>query len=455
MMSALGRAGIGIVLLGVSLSIGAQPLAPRAGADANLARLLLEPQRCVEGATAEPGVPVTIGSVVRAVICQNALVRQGAGLSLQAQAALDLARAQRQPALSLSAGVDAERRSPTSAAVLLRLDWVLFDFGRRDAALQQARMALAAVLAEQRNDVLTALADAAQLLTAAQAAFGRLDAALLNLRTAQDSARVVEARHGAGAATLSENLQAKTALAQARLEHSRARSQWLSARGALALAIGLPAGDPIEFAPADTDDNTLIEQAVDITALMDEVRQIHPRVAAARARLAEARERANAAEGERWGSVAFSARTGRSRYGSDASVRSTAAAALEWSLPLLDRGVLDARLRDAQGLIQQRRVGVDDSVRQVELQVWQQGQALLSERDGLRESRLVLDSAETSLRVASERFRLGVGSFSDVLAAQSAAANSRFQVVEARANLRRAQLRLAAALGRFALPLGS
>jgi outer membrane protein len=172
-------------------------------------------------------------------------------------------------------------------------------------------------------------------------------------------------------------------------------------------------------------------------------------------RLAEAREGMAAVEGERWGSVALGARTGRSRASGDSNVRGSTSATLQWTVPLFDRGQQDTRLRDAQGQIQQRSVGIDDAMRQVELQVWQQSQALQSEREGLRESRLVLESAELGLKVSSERYRLGVGNFSDVLTAQNSAANARFQVVEARANLRRAQLRLAAAVGRFVVPLGS
>jgi outer membrane protein len=439
---------LGVLLLFFISSIGAQSPNP----DNSITRLLVEPQRCSERAVLDTRSPLPIDAVVRAAICNNALVRQGDGLATQAQAALDRARGLRQPSLTLSAGVDAERGVSTDWAVSLRLDWVLFDFGSRSATLQQARMALGAVLAEQSTEVLTAIAQAAQLFTAAQAAHGLLDAAGANLRTAQDSAQAVEARHAAGAATLAEKLQGQTALAQARLEHARAKGQWLSAQGTLASAIGLATTQPIEVAAADTDDQALLDQVVDIDALIEEARQVHPRLAAARSRMAEAQQRAAAVGAERWGSFTLSGQTGRSRSSSDSVVSGTNSASVFWTLPLFDRGSVASRLHDAQGLIQQRAAGAADAARQVELQVWQQAQALLSERDGMRESRLVLDSAETLLRVVSERYRLGVGSFTDVLTAQGLAATARFQWVEARANLHQAQWRLAAALGRWGLP---
>jgi outer membrane protein len=248
---------------------------------------------------------------------------------------------------------------------------------------------------------------------------------------------------------LPDKLQAQTALAQARLEHSRAMSQWFTARGELAVAMGLPAERAIEFAAVDNEPEALPANAIDTRALIDEARANHPRIVAARARLAEAQARASAVGAESWGSVAVSAKSGRTRSSADTPVRSNSSASVEWTLPLFDRASLRSRLGDAQGQIQVRNAGVADALSQVELLVWQQAQALRGQRDALEESLSVLDSAEAALRVAGERFRQGVGGFADVLSAQNAAANSRFQWVEARANLRRAQWRLAAAVGRF------
>ena len=417
--------------------------------EVNLVRLLAEPQRCSEWAGLQTDGPVQIADALAAAICRSVGVRQGAGLALQAQSALDRARAQRQPALSLSAGLDSVRGSGTDSTASIRLDWVLFDFGGQQASMQSARAGLAAALDDQRAEVLAAVADTAVLYTATQAALGRKDVANANLRTAQDSARIAEARQKAGASTLVDKLQAQTALAQARLDLSRATSQWLSASGALAVAMGLSAGQSIDVARINAEAEALLDQSVDLPQLIDEARSRHPRVQAARARLEEAEARASGLRTGRWGNVALNASSGRSRASSDSAVRGSTTAGLTWNVPLFDRGVLDSQLRDAQGQILVRGIGVDDAMRQVELQVWQQGRALLSERDGLRENKAVIDSAEHVLRVATERFRLGVGNLSDVLTAQNVAASARFQWDEAHSNVLRARLRLAAAVGRL------
>ena len=423
------------------------------GADADFAAWLAAPQRCERLPPSLGERPLALEMALRAVVCRSGSVRQGSGLAMQAQAALDRALGQRQPALNLSTGFDRSRGAGAAFNAELRVDWVLYDFGVADAATRQARHALLAVMDEQRGEVLAAVAQGAQLFAAAQAALGRLDAAAQNLGTAQENARAAVARYGAGAATLSDKLQAETAVAQNKLEHARVSSQWLAARGTLALAMGLAAAWPLVLPPADTAQPAL-PAAPHLEQLLDEARANHPRIIAARSRWSEAQSRASSIDAERWGSVSAGARAGRSRASSADVVSATSSVGVEWSLPLwFDRGVLRSRMKDALGQVQVRAVGIEEAERQVASQVWQEGQALIAEIDGLRASREVLDTAEAALRVASERFRQGAGGFRDVLAAQSNAANARFQWVESRANLARAQWRLAAAVGRFGTAL--
>jgi outer membrane protein len=415
-----------------------------------ITRALSQAPRCdALNKSAVAGV-LRMAAVVNQVICHRLGVREGFGLTEQARAALELAESQRQPSLNLSVGIDAERGgSGGNGTVALRMEWLLFDFGASSAGIQQSRLALAAVLDDQRAEVLLALAEAAQLFAAAKTAFGRVDTATINLRTAQDSARMTEVRQASGAGSLAEKVQAQTSLAQARLEHVRAKNQWLSASGSLAIAMGLGANQTFEFDGTEVDDDSLFDSSLDVKALIEEARARHPRITAARARLAETQARFKSIEAERWGSVNLSAAAGRIRTSGNSELRDTGSASVLWTLPLFDRGVTTSRQRDVQGQIQIRNAAVDDALSQIELQVWQQSQELIADRDILREARSVRNSAELSLRVSSERYRSGVGLFNDVLNAQNVVANARFQWVEARANLLKSQLRLAASIGRF------
>ena len=414
-----------------------------------LTRALSQAPQCDALSKSAVAGVLRMAAVVNQVICNRLGVREGFGLTEQARAALELAESQRQPSLNLSVGFEAERGGSNNGTVALRMEWLLFDFGASSAGIQQSRLALAAVLDDQRAEVLLALAEAAQLFATAKTAFGRVDSAAINLRTAQDSARMTEVRQAAGAGSLVEKVQAQTALAQARLEHVRAKSQWLSASGSLAIAMGLSANQTFEFDDTEAEEDAFFERSLDVKALIDEARTRHPRITAARARLAETQARFKSIDAERWGSVNVSALAGRIRTSGYTESRDTGSASVLWTLPLFDRGIMTSRQRDVQGQIQIRNASVDDALNQIELQVWQQSQELIADRDILREARAVRNSAELSLRVSSERYRSGVGLFSDVLNAQNVAASARFQLVEARSNLLKSQLRLAASIGRY------
>jgi outer membrane protein len=393
---------------------------------------------------------------MRAVVCNNTSLQQSAGDVVRARAAMDLAGSAWQPSVTLRGGVDASRGEQAQARATLDLEWVLLDFGASSAALLESRQAFLATLDEQSSEVLTAIAQAVQLYAATQAAFWRFEAANTNVRAALSSQRMAKARLGAGAASQLERLQAETALAQTRVEFARAMNAWMLARGELALAMGWPASRPLLLAQGDGSNDAEDESPIDFEALMAEARANHPRVSASRARQAEAKARVASIESQRWGSINVAARAGRSRTvggvgvgnaGSGSS--SGTSAALEWSVPLFDRGLLRSQAQDAQGRVQVRAAELEESQRLTTLQVWQEAQTLLGERSALRSSRVLLDSAEAAFLVSSERFRLGVGSFTDLVQAQSAAAGARLQWAESRANLTRTHWRLAAAAGRF------
>lgn len=168
-----------------------------------------------------------------------------------------------------------------------------------------------------------------------------------------------------------------------------------------------------------------------------------------RARLAEAQARIDGAQVSRWGSIGASAQTGRTRSSNDLQVRSVTTGALSWSLPVFDRGVTRGRVADAQAQEQVRQAELTDALAQTETLVWEQGRLLQSERHAWREMRRARDSAEAALQAVAERYRLGVGSFGDVLQAQDALARSSLQWADSRAAWLRARWRLAAAVGRL------
>lgn len=427
---------------GAGAGTGAGAAAP------GLVHLLEDPRRCAESIGLSPQRPLTLDIVISRVICNFPAVRRSPGLAQQAQAVLDRSLAADRPSLTFFAGVDAEIESSSGAEATLDLEWILFDFGSRAATRREARQALAATLSEQRMEVLNAVAESAELYGLALLAAGRVGAATQNLQTAQDSLRVAGARAAGGAATAAEKMLAQTALAQARFDLTRETNLALTAQGSLAIAMGLSANVAIVVPPPESQ-GSLLGERIDLERLAQEAREIHPGVIASRERLAQTLARIEAIDAEKGGRIGLNVRTGRERFSGESSIRSSTLAALGWSVPIFDRSLIETRVREARGDALLREAGIAEARQRVELQVWQEGRGLIGELDLLSDSGAVLDSAETALAVVSARYREGVGRFTDVLAAQTAVATARFQIVEARANIRRAQLRLAAALGRL------
>jgi outer membrane protein len=392
--------------------------------------------------------PLRLVDILRAVVCSSAALREGPALSQQSQAALARARAAMGPSVRLNSRVESATDLPRQASLGLQLDWTLYDFGARSAEIRRSEAAIQAVNQQQGSRALEAAGQAAQLHAAAVSALGRVDAASENLRIAGESARLAQARHGGGAGTISEKLQAEAALSQARVEHARATNRWLSARAALASAMGLPPQTEILLAPSENLQRLEVEKPFDLAVLAREVVEEHPRVLAARSRVEEARLRSDSARAERWGTVGLSVNGSRGQALADRSGTQSRLAAVEWQLPLLDRGLQQSRESDLGAQQALRQVDLDEARRLVGLQVWQSGQALFAEQQGLRASRQALEAAQLSLDAARERYRMGVGSFADLLNAQGAAAQGRLQLVEAQANLVLAHLQLAAASGR-------
>ncbi|MDF3936702.1 TolC family protein, partial [Pseudomonas citronellolis] len=132
----------------------------------------------------------------------------------------------------------------------LDLSWVLFDFGRRAAALRSAKQLLVAANASHNATLQVAFVNAAQAYFDTLAAQDALDAARQVREMADDNFLAADAKYKAGAAALSDRLQAQTAASQARLREVRSQGTLDNALGVLALRMGLPAEQRFELSSA-------------------------------------------------------------------------------------------------------------------------------------------------------------------------------------------------------------
>ncbi|MDE3128161.1 MAG: TolC family protein, partial [Gemmatimonadota bacterium] len=188
----------------------------------------------------------------------------------QARASADLYGASRgslYPSLSLNGTLTRSRSiavpgrlagERTQYGPSLNLSYLVFDFGGRGGAIESARqVAIAANLAHNatvQNTVLQVEASvfsylATRALRDAQRT--ALNEATANLAAAND-------RHDVGLATIADVLQARTARSQVQLDLETLDGQLNVARGALAVAMGLPANTTLDLPDEPAPDSARI-----------------------------------------------------------------------------------------------------------------------------------------------------------------------------------------------------
>ncbi|RPT42412.1 TolC family protein [Pseudomonas aeruginosa] len=171
----------------------------------------------------------------------------------------------------------------------LQLSWVLFDFGRRSAALRNAQQLLLAANASQDATLQNTFALAAQAYYDALAAQRSLAASRQVAELAAQNLEAADAKYRAGAAALSDRLQAQTALSQASLAQVRDEGALSNALGVIALRMGLAPDTPLRLSgELEAQPDTGFVKAID--EMLAEARREHP------ARNALARREASEAE---------------------------------------------------------------------------------------------------------------------------------------------------------------
>lgn len=411
------------------------------------------PEGCrVDGA---PRNPLTLIDVLDRALCNNPQTRE-VWASAKAQAALvGEARTAYLPTLSATGQIErgdfavvgapgeASRQRQSNATATF--NYLLFDFGGRSNALDSAQEALAAANWTQDNALqgilLAALSDYYQLF-AAQAA---VDAALESERSALESYNAAKARHEIGVATVADELQAKTAYAQAQLDRTQTEGNARIARGVLANVIGLDADATFDLVPlnvAEPDDK--LERSV--RELIEDAKKRRPDLAASEATVRAAEANIRAARAAHYPSLSLFA-NGSDNHSSVTPLANTSAVGLQLNIPLFSGFATTYRVINAEQQLEAQTAQRDTLRNQVALDVWRAYQNLATNRTAIEASDVLLKSATESEQVALGRYKAGVGSILDLLNAQSSLASARSQRIHSLYNWYIAKVTLAQSVG--------
>lgn len=404
-----------------------------------------------------PTAPLAAQEVVARALCVNPETRKAWAGVLASAAQTGVARAAYFPSIDVTGEIANTRQDFRKVAGVqletdtrgasLRMGWVLFDFGRRSARLNEAIAKLdsanATLDATNRDVALEALRAYYQTLAAA--------ALLQSARNVEaQSASLVttaRARQRAGVASLVDLRTAENERANLAIRRVRAEADLEKARGRLAVLIGLPVEadlplpDPLATSFSIDDDPGFAQWA--------RVSDTHPKLESARAEVRAAEERVRLAQAENYPALVFNAQHVESPAPNSTTVspdRVTSIAA-QLSVPLFRgfeslykvraaRADLDARRAEADGIEQRQRLGIWEAY-----QDW---------RSSVKTLELALEAenrATENERAAQARARAGVGDPADLIKLRQAQLDAARQTQEARAAQLIARARLAVETG--------
>jgi outer membrane protein len=398
--------------------------------------------------------PMTIVEVVDRVLCQNPKSHEAWANARFQAAQVGVADAPFLPSVNVNgavvrnqidgAGTDA---SYNNAAATASLSYLLYDFGGRDATLENAYQLFQAANATQDSVVQGLFLEAIRGYYQVNSTMEAIESIKQAERTSQASLDAANARYQAGVATPADRLQAQTAHSEVVLNLITAQGALQNARGALANLMGMDPNQPYVLEPTAKAPAYDKFQA-DIGQLITEARQRRPDLAAAEAQVKAAQANISAVEAAGKPSLSLTTELGyvdRQFVGSNQN----SAIGLNVTIPLFTGFASTYSIRAAREQAAARQALRDQINLQVALDVWNAYQNLQTETQSVETSRDLVASATQNNDVAIGRYKAGVGNIIDVLTAQSALSSARVRYIQAVFSWNIARASLAYAMGQL------
>jgi outer membrane protein len=334
----------------------------------------------------------------------------------------------------------------SQAGPTLTLTYTVLDFGGRSGSIDVARQtAVAANLAHNSTveNTILQVEGAAFMYLSARAL---RDAEKSSVDLASAALDAASERHRVGLSTIADVLQAQTARSQAELDLESLEGSLQVARGALAVAMGLPANTPFEIpdVPA-TDSVFFVAQSVD--SLIELAIRNRPELAEARAQAAASSSQIKVARSGYLPALSFSAIGGNNASNVSGFAGNSYSVTLGVQMPVFTGFTNQYDVAAANEQFQAAIARTEATRQQVIQQVFTAYYTLRTATDRVRTAHDLLASATQSESVARGRYKEGVGSIVDLLVAQSALAGARAQDVDTRWQWRTSLAQLAHDVG--------
>jgi len=392
--------------------------------------------------------------VVNFALCNNPDTKAAwIGALYQAQQ-LGAAKSAYLPSVDATASLSASKQNSKNAdsfvntrGASVNFSYLLYDFGAREAGVDNAKSLLDAANATQSAKVQSLFLSTIQSYYALFAAKASFDAYVEAEKLAKESYDAAAARYQVGVATPADKLQALTAYSQAVLNRGRADGNLKNAQGALSNTLGLDANVVLKLAMPSA--SAVSENFTNnIEDMIKEAKKSRPDLMAAQAQIEAAKASEAAARASGKPTVSLSSSAGYSDLSiSEPSKNSSVGVSI--NIPIFTGFNTTYKIRAAEAQSKARELEFIKLEKQVALDVYKSYNNLITETNSIKASKDLLNSAEQSMKTASGRYKAGVGNIIDLLSAQSALASAKQQSVEALYNWYIAKAALAQGMGKL------
>ncbi len=398
--------------------------------------------------------PLSLLEVTEAALCHNPNTKEVyANAKIQA-AGVGVARSLFFPSLRDTVAVTENQiRSQTRGQNSFRntqnqivASYLLYDFGGRDANLENANQLLKAASATQDAIVQRVLLSAVNAFYQVHANKAILKASIESEKLFEESFKAAEAKYIAGIATPADKLQVNTSFANATLTRLTNEGLLRIAYGNLATIMGAVPGTPIEIIDNDMDVMPeFIDQ--DIQALIEQAIIQRPDLIATESELKASLANIESVKAEAKPKVKIEA---SNQYDSETIFLkdiNTSQVGISVTIPFFEGYKPSYLIRSAEATAELKASKRDQLRLQVSLDVWTAYQNLKTANESIKASQVLLISAEESSHVALGRYKEGVGNIIDTLNAQSALASAKQQKIQSILNWNIARTTLAQSIG--------
>jgi len=402
--------------------------------------------------------PLTLVELTDLALRRNPKTRLAWAAIRFSEAGVELTRAGYWPQINAAATAQRSRSlnfsglpstTQTRFGASISLSYLLWDFGTRSGQVDQAKFELAAARLSQNQTVQDLILQVEQAYYQVLGLQAVVEANRQSLKDAETNFAAARDRRASGLATIGDVYKAEAALAGARLALQQSEGQLAAARGQLASVVGYAPDTPLVLAEWEVEKAEMPARAV--AELLNDARSARPDLLAAKAREQSAAANIDTTRGRGLPSLSFNANAGRTHV-VDIGDSSQFSALVTLNVPLFAGFGDRAAINQAEAQLETARATSDDLRSQIEVQVWQAYQNLLTAAVTIDTSTAQLRSAQQASEVSTARYRSGLDTLLDVLSAQTTLANARVQQVQARLDWAAGRAALGHAVGGLTAP---